>query len=263
VTAGNLVLLKTYADKRGGAGALGDLLTFGRLHSVLTPGEKAMVSRRFGLSPSAVRERYTGPLLRELGAKSVQSLDISDHEKCDIVFDLTQDVNARPDLAARLVAGFDTVLDYGTSEHVFNFPQALVNAWNMLRDDGRYIFDLPITGWSSHGLYQFSPNYFHSLQQSEYFAGEHLYFHRKRGIIFFDIRNFDRLTYWRLNGHRKISCWGVWRKRRPAGMQGPLKLEALRVMQADVRVPRPGETARARNRTYGVSNIAAGFDRKP
>jgi SAM-dependent methyltransferase len=231
---------------------------FGRLTNTLSRGEQARVARRHRIAPELLADRQTEPLLRELGARNVLSLDISDYEGCDILFDLTEDITTRSDLG-RLIGGFDTILDFGTSEHVFNAPQALVNAWNLLRDGGRYIFDLPVTGWASHGLYQFSPNYFHSVGRSGYFHLAHLFFHYKRGDRILAIKNFDAAAYRRMNGSKKVSAWGVLEKQRPAGMQGALSLAQLRVMQADIRLARPPEGVR--NRTYGISTIAAGFAR--
>src|SRR5437763_3852117 len=56
-------------------------------------------------------------LFRALGFTSVESLDASDYEGADIVWDLNKAV---PD---SLKAKYDVVFDGGTSEHVFNFPQ--------------------------------------------------------------------------------------------------------------------------------------------
>jgi SAM-dependent methyltransferase len=258
INCGNLVLLKAYAVSRAQAPPLGELLMFGRLTNTLSRGEQARVARRHHIAPELLADRQTEPLLRELGASNVRSLDISDHEGCDILFDLTEDITVRGDLA-RLIGGFDTILDFGTSEHVFNAPQALVNAWNLLREGGRYIFDLPVTGWASHGLYQFSPNYFHSVGRSSYFHLAHLFFHYKRGDRIRAIKKFDAAAYRWLNGRRKVSAWGVLEKQRPADMEGALSLERLRVMQADIRFTRPAESGR--NRSYGISTIATGFAR--
>jgi hypothetical protein len=258
INCGNLVLLKAYADNCGGAAPLGHLLMFGRLHSTLSPAEQHRMARRHVIAPELLADRQTEGLLRRIGSTEVLSLDVSDYEGCDIVFDLTQDLARRADLGPRLLSRFDTVLDYGTSEHVFNVGQALVNAWNMLNETGAYIFDLPVTGWASHGLYQFSPNFFHSLGQTGFFKLEHLFFHDKRGDRIFSVPSFDAAAYRRLNGARKISAWGVLRKVRPAAMQGALRLEDFRVMQADIRLANPSSAAR--NRTYRMATIAAGFE---
>ncbi len=257
INCGNLILLKGYADSRAAPSPLGDLLMFGRLTNTLSTGEQARIARKKNIPPQVLEGKETEPLLKELGALSVLSLDISDYEGCDVVFDLMDDVAQRSDLS-RLVSRFDTILDFGTSEHVFNAPQALVNAWNMLKDGGRYIFDLPVTGWVSHGLYQFSPNYFYSVGRSGYFRLAHLFFHHKRGDKILAIRNFDSGAYRRVNGAKKISAWGVLEKTRPSGMEGPLSLKDLRVMQSDIRLAERAAGARG-NRTLGLSSIARGF----
>lgn len=257
INCGNLILLKGYADALAMPNPLGDLLMFGRLTNTLSDGERARVAKRHKVPQQVLAGKNTEPLLKELGASNVLSLDISDYEGCDIVFDLMDDVAQRPDLK-RIVGRFDTILDFGTSEHVFNAPQALVNAWNMLKDGGRYIFDLPVTGWVSHGLYQFSPNYFYSVGKSGYFRLAHLFFHHKRGDKILAIRNFDNGAYARVNGARKISAWGVLEKTRPADMMGHLVLKDLRVMQSDIRLAERAAGAKG-NRTFGMSSIQRGF----
>jgi SAM-dependent methyltransferase len=253
VNFGNLVLLKAYADARGGPSPLGDLVMYGRLHSTLSKPEKAKFVRRFGVGAAALEGHYTEPLLKDAGAKTVMSVDVSDYEKCDFVIDLMEDIAQRPDLAEKLCGRFDTVLDYGTSEHVFNFPQALVNAWNMLREDGRYVFDLPIAGWVNHGLVQYTPSYFYSVGRTPYFELEYIFFHGKHGR-FVDLAEFDSKYTRRVHLGGKTSAWGVFRKRRPPELAGPLTLKALRVMQHELH-----EKAKEKNRTYSIDTIAEGF----
>ncbi len=264
ISCGNFILLKEYAKRR----ELGKLLMYGRLFNTLSRIEQAKIGRHYGLPAGQLAEKYVENLLREIGATEVQSVDISDHEGCDIVLDLMEDILQNPDLAPHLCGRFDTILDFGTSEHIFNFPQTLVNSFNMLREGGRYIFDLPITGWTSHGLYQFSPNYFYSVGRSDYFELEHIFYHEKRGDRIYEIQYYNSYSYRRLRGRKRISCWGVFRKQMPAGFDGGLSLNHLRIMQTDVR----GLTASAGRslfrrtqsiRKHSIRNIAGAFDRSP
>ncbi|HXZ67224.1 MAG TPA: hypothetical protein VEH07_01400 [Alphaproteobacteria bacterium] len=258
INCANLVLLKTYADRRGGAVPFGDLLMYGRLQNTLSGAEKAQLAKRYKIGESALEHHYTEELLRAIGARSVTSIDVSDYESCDIVLDLMEDVAARQDLAEKLCGRFHTVLDYGTSEHVFNFPQALVNAWNILREGGAYIFDLPVSGWTNHGLVQFTPSYFHSVGKTPYFALEHIFFHGRRGGIV-DLAEFDSPLTRRIHLRGKTCAWGVLKKRRPVEMAGPLKLKRLRVMQVELHGKTKGEK---RNRSYSFDSIAEGFRRQ-
>lgn len=259
INCGNLVLLKTLADRRGGASPLGDLLMYGRLHNTLSASEKAQLAKRFGIGAAPLAHRYTEDLLRALGAKAITSVDVSNYEGCDIVLDLMEDVAQRQDLADRLCGRFDTVLDFGTSEHVFNFPQALVNAWNILREGGSYIFDLPVTGWVNHGLVQFTPSYFHSVGRTPYFTLEHIFFHGKHGGIV-DLAEFDSPMARRVHLRGKTCAWGVLKKKRPVELTGPLKLDRLRVMQVELHGIETG--GEKRNRRYSFDTIGEGFSRQ-
>jgi len=257
INCANLVLLKTYADQTGRPGPLGDLLMYGRLQNTLAKAEKAQLAKRYAIGPEALAGAYSEELLRALGAQSVTSVDVSNYEGCDIVLDLMEDVATKPDLAAMLCGRFDTVLDFGTSEHVFNFPQTLVNTWNILREGGTYIFDLPVTGWTNHGLVQFTPGYFYSVARTPYFALEHLFFHGRRGGIV-DLAEFDSALTRRIHLRGKTCAWGVLKKKRLEGMMGPLKLERLRVMQVELHAGNAGK----RNRRYNFDTIAEGFRRQ-
>lgn len=254
------MLLKSFADHN----RLGDTVMFGRLHTTFSARERRRLAKTFGLEQDLLAQRFTEGLFKELGASSVRSIDVSDYEGCDMILDLTRDVAADDTLAGDLVDKFDTVLDFGTSEHIFNFPQTLVNAWNMLRDGGAYIFDMPVTGWASHGLVQFTPNYFHSVGEAPYFDLEHMFFHPKRGERIYEVRKFNSISYRLLNGRRRISAWGVLRKTRPEGMVGPLKLTDLRVLQSDIRtadhthLPKRGLLSSVS--CYGMKTIGSRFD---
>src|SRR5262249_26462815 len=55
---------------------------------------------------------------------------------------------------------FSVVIDGGTLEHVFNFPQALKNAMEMVAVHGHFLAVTPSNNWMGHGFYQFSPELF-------------------------------------------------------------------------------------------------------
>ena len=94
--------------------------------SVCTP--RFRLASAFKLKVTLFAQRFAEDLFRHIGASSVRSMDVSDYEGCDMVLYLTRDVAADDTLAGDLVEKFDTVLDFGTSEHIFNFLQTLVNA---------------------------------------------------------------------------------------------------------------------------------------
>lgn len=94
---------------------------------------------------------YAETFLSEIGMPQMQSMDISDFEGCDLVHDLNEPVPE--DFRGK----FDVVVDGGTIEHVFNVPQALDNAFDLLGEGGVFISINGMTGWAGHGFYQFSP----------------------------------------------------------------------------------------------------------
>ena len=69
--------------------------------------------------------QFAEPLLEYLGAKKCKSIDYSDFEGASIVHDLNNPISNE------LKGQFDTVIDGGTLEHVFNFPQAIKNCMVM------------------------------------------------------------------------------------------------------------------------------------
>ncbi len=97
--------------------------------------------------------------LQALGATSVDSLDYSAYEGASHIYDLNEP------LPEELFGSYDTVLDFGTLEHVFNVPQALANSLKLVKQGGYYLAALPANNTTGHGFYQFSPEFFYSVLQ--------------------------------------------------------------------------------------------------
>jgi hypothetical protein len=68
--------------------------------------------------------------MTELGAKTPLSVDTSNHEGAKFIADMNKPIP--PELAGR----FSAVIDGGTLEHVFDFPQAALNVAKMLKVGG-------------------------------------------------------------------------------------------------------------------------------
>ncbi len=94
-------------------------------------------------------------LFRMFGFQEVHAMDISDHEGADFVFDLNLPVTE--DLKGR----FDVILDGGTTEHVFNVPEAMKTISHMLKKEGIVVHSQPMAGYVDHGFYSFSPTFYH------------------------------------------------------------------------------------------------------
>jgi len=66
------------------------------------------------------------------GIDETLSLDISDYEGADLIFDLNC-----PGLPAHLVSRFGCILNGGTLEHIFHVPNALASLTRMLKSGRR------------------------------------------------------------------------------------------------------------------------------
>ena len=94
---------------------------------------------------------YSEPLFELLGAKRVDSMDASGYEQATIVHDLNVPV------PSALHNRFTCIVDGGTIEHVFHFPNAIKSCMDMLELGGHYIGITPANNQMGHGFYQFSP----------------------------------------------------------------------------------------------------------
>lgn len=100
-----------------------------------------------------VRFKYADELLLKLGADSITWLDFSDYEGATFIHDMNVPISVE-------AQKFDSVVDGGTLEHVFNIPVAFKNMYDLLRADGSYLGLSPGNNFFGHGFYQFSPELF-------------------------------------------------------------------------------------------------------
>ena len=108
------------------------------------------------------KETYVDNLLRVFfGASSVDSIDRSEYEGATIILDMNNEI------FPELKGGYDTVIDSGTLEHIFNIPQALENASYLCKPGGQIIHALPANNFCGHGFWQISPELFFSLYSDE------------------------------------------------------------------------------------------------
>jgi hypothetical protein len=98
---------------------------------------------------------YAEALLSLLGANRIDSFDASSYERATVVTDFN---NPLSDIYK---AQYSAVIDGGSLEHVFNYPQGLKNAMEMVRPGGHLILITPTHSKSGHGFYQVSPELFH------------------------------------------------------------------------------------------------------
>ena len=100
---------------------------------------------------------YSEDFLRFLGAESIDSLDYSSYEGANILHDMNLPV---PDACKNK---YSLVLESGSLEHIFNFPQAISNCMDMVADGGHLLIITPVNNIMGHGFYQFSPEVFYRI----------------------------------------------------------------------------------------------------
>jgi len=93
---------------------------------------------------------------RRLGFGEVETLDVSDWEKPDLVWDLNRPV------PEAWHGRYDCVFESGTIQHVFHIPQVLANVHHLLAPGGRVVHgQAPSHNHVDHGFWMFSPTLFH------------------------------------------------------------------------------------------------------
>lgn len=147
-------------------------LMLGRLKVVFNEKQKKISSQKHGL-PLDVYSGYSEDLLKAIGCTSVSSLDYSDFEGADMIWNMNTSVKDSKQ-SSHLTNKYNLILDYGTTEHVFNATQSIANSTMMLKIGGRLNLILPVCGSLDHGMYQFSPNWFYSMN-SEWLELERFY----------------------------------------------------------------------------------------
>jgi SAM-dependent methyltransferase len=173
----NIVLLASDTKSQG----LGKVATLGRM---MFFGDHGALRKFFG---SAFDEYGYGsfcePILQHyFGATRVDSFDASDYEGATFCHDFNMPLPRSFD--------YDTVLDFGTSEHIFNIAQALENVVRLCRVGGRIYHCLPADNWNGHGFWQFSPEVFFSFYSQERgFADTEVYLAEFRDrAVFYRVR---------------------------------------------------------------------------
>jgi SAM-dependent methyltransferase len=164
--------LSILVDWMAQGGRLGDTLTLGRLQLVTGRYESIESFHSILRSASGADERTVSAcknvddVLRLFGATSVASLDRSGYEGASILHDLNEPLDQK------YRASFDTVIDGGTLEHVFNFPVAIKSCMELVRPGGSLVICTPMNNQPGHGFYQFTPELFYRVLSKE--SGYHV-----------------------------------------------------------------------------------------
>jgi hypothetical protein len=150
-------------------------VSIGRQHHYLDPGTLVSMFRRFGLALSEteqsdiLRDPFSEGLFRKLGATTVDSIDASDYEGATILHDFNQPVSQA------LHRKYTVVIDFGSLEHIFHFPNAMKNVTDLLEVGGHFISMSVANNFMGHGFYQFSPELFFSYLPANGFSDLDVY----------------------------------------------------------------------------------------
>ena len=171
-------LLKKTIDEFG---KLGDVLTLGRLGNQIDKKKLKLLGLENNIAFS--KEYCDAILIDYFGANLVHSIDNSNFEGANIIFDMNDELE-------NITKQYDTIVDIGTSEHVFNINQNLKNMSKLCKRGGRIIHCLPANNQCGHGFWQFSPELFFSLyDESNGYQSTRLHL----------IDNNNDKSYWQIN----------------------------------------------------------------
>jgi hypothetical protein len=133
---------------------LGRVATIGRQELGV---DKEEVGKLIDVGPEYEDAKYCDSLLlRHFGATCVDSWDYSDYEGANHIADMNKPLGEN-------FPRYETVVDSGSLEHVYNAPQALLNVSELCCQGGQILHLLPANNYCGHGFWQFSPELFFSL----------------------------------------------------------------------------------------------------
>ena len=114
---------------------------------ILTIGVEEITGKNI---PNEFRFAGFKELLIARGVKEVTTLDFFDN-KADLKIDLNYLV------PKKLYGKYNTVIDIGNLEHIFDTRQAIESSLRMVKLGGIYFLHTPVNGYFKHGLHTFSP----------------------------------------------------------------------------------------------------------
>jgi hypothetical protein len=161
----DLLSFKTLLRLSGEGRLTGDALVLGR-QNFLTAGsgdkrmqrqlpiyQQMLVEAGFDIALDKIidPDGFCDSFFRILGFNRIDYMDVSGYEGANVIHDLNKP------LPARLIGRYDFIFDGGTTEHVFDVPQAFENYDLALRTGGSLLAVNPANNWPGHGFYQFGP----------------------------------------------------------------------------------------------------------
>lgn len=158
----------------------GDVLTLGKQEIILDEDDKKKLNLK---NFDCAKDEYIDNLLKEkFSAQSVKSIDNSSFEGADLIHDFNKPIKES-------FEKFDTILDFGTSEHIFNVNQSFNNIYKLCKSGGNILHSLPANNNCGHGFWQFSPELFFSLYSEENGFSE---------TEIFIFNTYDKYSWWKV-----------------------------------------------------------------
>jgi len=148
ITVHTYKLLKHYSEKILN---FGNVLSLGRLDILISKDEY----KKFNI-PFSKNAYVNNDFFFDFKFNSFKSLDASEFEGSEIIHDLNKPIE-------KDIGKYDTIIDFGTSEHVFDIVQNLKNINSLCKNGGHIIHCLPANNNCGHGFWQFSPELFFQL----------------------------------------------------------------------------------------------------
>lgn len=137
---------------------LGEVVTLGRLEVVMRPVDiEELGLKRYLNDNNFFADEI---ILKKFEAKKLITIDNSNFEKANLIIDLNEPLKDN-------INKYDTVIDFGTSEHVFNVGECIRNISKLCKINGNIIHSLPANNNCGHGFWQFSPELFFSIYCEE------------------------------------------------------------------------------------------------
>ncbi len=166
----------------------GEILSLGRLDILISDAD----FKKYQI-PHTLNKFADNNYFFNFKFKNLKSLDVSSFEKSDIIHDLNRPITCHHEQ-------FDTIIDFGTSEHVFNIVQNLKNISTLCKINGHIIHCLPANNNCGHGFWQFSPELFFQLYKKNngYFNTEVFLIDMLEKNKFYKVENYtyqERLEF--------------------------------------------------------------------
>jgi hypothetical protein len=140
------------------------ILEIGVLKNSLSFKQKHHLAKKYNI-PLDLLHANAHEIYNFFGYSEITSLDNHAFEKAGFIKNLNIQPSKEDD---SFKDTYDLILDGGTSEHVYNPLIAFANYLNYLKIDGTLIQFLPINNYIDHGIYQFSPTFFWSIDSQHF-----------------------------------------------------------------------------------------------